>query len=76
MDKIKYLLAKENGLLEEFRGDAIDKRLRNRGYNHSRQIAIAFDKDTKPDEYEAYQALRVEVKAEVDAEMAELEAQL
>ena len=76
MDKAKYLLAKANGLLEELRGDEIDKRLRKRGYTHSKQIAIAFDKDTKPDEYEAYQALRAEVKAEVDADMAELEAQL
>ena len=67
------LLAKMNGVLDRVRGDEIDARLKQRGYPRSAQIALLFDKDTKPEEVEAYQKIRAEVKAEVDAEIAALE---
>ena len=75
MDKIKYQIHKANGTLDVLRGDEISRRLRGRGYPISAQIAILYDKDTKPAEYRTYQAIRAEVKAEVDAEMARFEAE-
>lgn len=75
MDRDKYILAKKNGLLDRFRGDEISRRIA-REYPLSAQIALLMDRDTKPDEVAAYQAFRVKVKDEVDAELAALEATL
>lgn len=74
MDKATYMNNKASGTLELYRGDEISRRIRKR-YPLSAQLAILFDKDIKPAEYRAYQAFRAEVKAEVDAELAELEAE-
>lgn len=71
IDKQKYLLAKANGLEERFRGDEISRRIA-RKYPLSAQIALLMDKDEKPDEWQAYQSFRASVKAEVDAEIGEL----
>lgn len=70
MDKTKYMLAKKNGLQERFRGDEISRRIAKK-YPLSAQIALLMDKDEKPTEWEAYQAFRASVKAEVDAEITE-----
>lgn len=72
MEKDKYLLAKQNGLLERFRGDEISRRIAKE-YPLSAQIALLMDKDAKPSEWEAYQAFRNKVKAEVDADFKALE---
>lgn len=75
MDKQKYLIHKASGTLDLYRGDEISRRLRAEGYPLSAQIAILFDKDIKPAEYRTYQAVRARIKAEVDAELAQLEAE-
>lgn len=72
MDKAKYLIAKKNGKLDKFRSDEIARRISAK-YSFNDQIAILMDKDKKPDEWNAYQAFRAKVKAEVDKEFAELE---
>lgn len=69
--KERYLLAKKNGEVEKFRGDEISKRIA-KVYPLSAQIALLMDKDEKPGEWNAYQAFRACVKAEVDAEIAKL----
>ena len=72
IDRDKYLLAKQNGLLERFRGDEISRRIAKE-YPLSAQIALIMDKDAKPEEWEAYQAFRSKVKAGVDAEIETIE---
>ena len=72
IDKAKYLLAKKNGKVEKLRSDEISKRISVK-YSPSDQIAIIMDKDTKPDEWTAYQEFRANVKAEVDKELSALE---
>ena len=72
MDKTKYLLAKANGLLDRFRGDEISRRIAQR-YPLSAQIALLMDREEKKAEFAEYQAFREAVKAEVDAEIANLE---
>ncbi len=72
IDKNKYLLAKANGLADRFRGDIISRRIAKE-YPMSAQIAILMDAETKPEQKAEYQAFREKVKAEVDAEIAEIE---
>jgi hypothetical protein len=74
MDREKYLLAKKNGLLERFRGDEISRRIAKE-YPLSAQIALLMDKEDKPDEWNAYQAFRSQVKSEVDAEISMMEGE-
>lgn len=71
--KTKYLLAKKNEQVERFRGDEISRRIAKE-YPLSAQIALLMDKDKKPTEWEAYQAFRAKVKAEVDAEIAQIDS--
>ncbi len=66
--KTKYLIAKKNGKAERFRGGEISRRIA-KVYPLSAQIAALANKDDKPSEWEAYQAFRARVKAEVDAEI-------
>ena len=68
----EYEQAKANGMAEQIRGDIISKRISVK-YPLSAQIALLMDKDTKPTEFAEYQAFRESVKAQVDAELAELE---
>ena len=72
MDKAKYLLAKKNGKLEKLRSDEVARRVCKK-YSYNDQIDVLADKDTKPDEWNAYQAFRAKVKAEVDKEISALE---
>ena len=72
IDKAKYLIAKKNGKLDKFRSDEISRRISAK-YSFSDQIAILMDKDTKPDEWNAYQEYRAKVKAEVDNELSAFE---
>ena len=70
-----YESAKANGLEERFRGAEISRRI-----SHivpiSDQIALIQDKDDKPEKYAKYQALRAQIKAEVDAEIEYIERSL
>lgn len=78
--KEDYELAKKNGLLERFRSDMISKRIAKR-YPLNSQIAV--DKNIIKDlmrgtkehyaEWEAYEAYRDTVKAEVDEILAGFE---
>ena len=72
MDKAKYLIAKKNGKLEKLRSDEIARRI-SKKYSYNDQFAVLMDKDTKPDEWLAYQEFRANVKAEVDREFKEFE---
>ena len=74
MDKKRYLIHKASGSLERFRGDEISRLIRQK-YPLSAQIALLMDKETKTQEFEAYQAFRAECKAEVDAAFAAFEGE-
>jgi hypothetical protein len=69
--KDNYILADKNGLLERLRGDEISRRIAKE-YPLSAQIALLMDKDSKQTEWDEYQAFRQKVKAEVDADFAEM----
>ena len=58
-------------LIEQCRGDEISARIA-KVYPLSAQVALLMDKDSKPEEFAKYQAFREAVKAEVDAEIAEI----
>ena len=73
VDKVKYQIHKASGTLERYRGSLIANELYSRGYDINYQIAIGFDKDTKPEEYAHYQSVRAECKALVDKRFAEIE---
>ena len=68
IEKDKCILAYKNGLLERYRGDEISQIITEE-HPLSVQIALIMDKDFKVDEWNAYQAFRSKVKAEVDAEI-------
>ena len=76
-ERLTYAMAYRQGEkgLKRYRDRAIEREI---GKTHSEgaQIAILFNKDKHPDEYEVYQTLRTECKARVDAKMAKLEADL
>ena len=75
--KLEYAFAYRGGVkaLAKYRDKLIAEKI-NAVVDRDAQLAILFNKDTHPDEYEAYQALRVEKKAEADSEMTELRAEL
>ena len=70
MDKRKWELAKKNGLERQYRADEIAKGV-GVEYSINDQIALLFDKDTKPDEVATYQQKRAKVKEEIDAKIGE-----
>lgn len=76
-EKLAYARAYRQGeeALKRYRDRAIEREI---GKTHSEgaQIAILFNKDKHPDEYEAYQTLRTECKARVDAKMEKLKTDL
>lgn len=61
--------------LKAFRDRLIAKEI-NATYDSNAQLAILFNKDTEPSEYEAYQAFRAECKTKADEEMARLKEEL
>ena len=75
IEKDKYLLSKKNGLFERLRGDEISRRIAKK-YPLSAQIALLMDKDFKYTEWAEYQAFRVQIKNEVDNEIAAIEAEI
>lgn len=75
LNKEDYRSAKQNGVLEKYRGDEISRRI-SKVYPLSAQIALLMDKDFKHDEWQSYQAFRQEVKNAVDEEIAAIEAEI
>ena len=82
MDMDKYLLAKENDLLERFRGDEISNRIRNnKNHPFNAQVGLLMNiiKDLITGskehyaEWEEYEAFREEIKTQVDQELIEME---
>lgn len=73
VDKIAYQTYKASGKLERYRGQLIANELNYRGYDINYQIAIGFDKEEKPEEYAAYQAVRAEVKEYIDVLFEQME---
>ena len=75
--KIAYARAYMKGEegLNSYRDRAIAAKI-GKTYNQDAQLAILFNKDIHPDEYEAYQAFRAECKVAVDAEMKTLKEEL
>lgn len=61
--------------LKAFRDRLIAREI-NATYDSNAQLAILFNKDTEPAEYESYQAFRAACKAKVDEHMAKLKAEL
>ena len=73
IDRVKYEIHKASGTLERYRGMLVADELNHEGYDINYQIAIGFDKDTKPEEYNTYQAIRARCKVRVDGWFAEME---
>lgn len=73
--KLDYARAYKNGTLANFRDRAIEREI-GKTYSEGAQIAILFNRDNHPDEYEAYQTFRTECKATVDENIARLNAEL
>jgi hypothetical protein len=82
--KQRYLLAKKNGLVERFRGEEISKEISKTVPNNDQQSlqtnmindllnGVEF---SHMEEWEKYQAVRVEAKKIVDAKIAAIEAEL
>lgn len=73
--KERYTFYKQHGasakILEKLRSREIAARICAK-YTRDDQIALLMDEDEKPGEWNAYQAFRACVKAEVDAEIAAL----
>lgn len=66
--KLKYAMAYRQGAdaLKAFRDRLIEREI-GKTYSEGAQIAILFNRDIHPDEYEAYQAFRIKCKNSVDA---------
>mgnify|MGYP003290592370 CR=1 FL=1 len=77
LKKLEYARAYRWGAkaLDEFRDKLIASKL-NAVVNRDAQLAILFNQAKHPDEYEAYQKLRVDKKAEADVEMLAMRAEL
>lgn len=73
MDEMRLKLARKNREIDppswdELYNAEIVRRIRSR-YSVDRELAVLRQRDTKPDEFEAYNAFAEECKAAVKAEM-------
>ena len=68
MTKMELKLARANGLLDELIGVEINKRIRKK-YSVSQEFSILRQRDTKPEEFAAYNAYAEECKAIAKAEL-------
>ena len=68
MTEIEKKLAKLNGVTNEVYGQEVDRLIRKR-YTLSQELAIMRQRDTKPEEWEAYNAYCEECKAEAKREV-------
>lgn len=71
MTRIEIKLANANGVLDKLMETEINKRIRE-NYTISNELAILRQRDTKPEEFEQYNAFVEGVKAEVKAEIAQV----
>lgn len=80
--KTRYLLAKKNGKVEDFRGDEISKEI-SKTVPGNKQQALQTNmlKDlingvefSHKEEWDKYQAVRVEAKRIIDSKIAQIEA--
>ena len=75
VDRVKYLIHKESGTLDRFRGDLVGQLL-GRKYTLNDQIALLRQKDDKPDEYAKFTAYADSCVDAVDEAFAKIEATL
>lgn len=68
MDKIFLKLAKLNNLLDKLYGQRIAELIRER-YSINDELAILRQRDTKPEEFEEYNAFVEECKAQAKEEI-------
>ena len=68
MTKIEIKLANANGVLDKLMETEINKRIRQK-YTISNELAILRQRDTKPEEFDQYNAFVEGIKAEVKAEI-------
>lgn len=61
--------ARGDGGLKQYRGRLISAEIAKK-YSIDAQIAVMYNRDIEPEQYEEYQAYRAECKAIVDAKMA------
>lgn len=66
--KIIRKLSEKNGTLAKRYGDAVNNRIRER-YSISEELAILRQRDTKPEEFEAYNAYVEQCKVAAKAEL-------
>jgi hypothetical protein len=74
-DKIDFARAYRNGTIEAYRSRAIEREIGVK-FSQGAQLAILFNKDTRPLEYADYQAFRAECKLKVDAKIAAMSAEI
>ena len=68
-------VAKGPEAVKTYRDSLVAKEI-NKEVDRDTQIAIMFNKDSNPEEYQNYQELRVECKTRVDDRLATLQAEL
>ena len=68
-------VAKGPEAVKTYRDGLVAKEI-NKEVNRDTQIAILFNKDTEPEEYQKYQELRITCKARVDEKLATLQTKL
>lgn len=68
MTLIEHELMKKCGMENAYYGDLVNNRIRKR-YSISEEFAILRQRDTKPAEFEAYNAYVEQCKAEAKAEL-------
>ena len=75
--KMRYAIAYRQGgdALKVFRDGFIEREIAKK-YTIGAEIALTNDRESKPEEYAAYQEYRIACKAKVDAKLAELKEEL
>lgn len=72
IDKVKYQIHKASGTLERYKSDLVGALIGQR-YTINDQIGLLRQKDTKPEEHEAFNAFANECVATVNGWFAEME---
>jgi hypothetical protein len=75
--KMRYAIAYRQGAdaLKALRDRLIEREI-GKTYSEGAQIAILFNRETHPDEYEAYQAFRITCKNSVDVMLESLKKEI
>jgi hypothetical protein len=75
INKISYITHKTSGTLEEYRGQLVGKLIRKK-YLLNDELAIQRKRDTRPDEFNAYNLYADECVAAVDKAFEDMEISL